>query len=338
MSALLLTTSDEVSALVPLQAQFSTVLITPHLKRAQREFLRPAIGRALLTRLTDHIATEESDPATIDELLELAQEALAHRAVLLALPYLTIDISNAGLQIPQGEGYRPPYQWQVGDLSSALDAASMNAIEELYAFLEENSGEFPEWTSSDECTLYNDTLIRNAREFDEHYAIGGSRVTFLDLKPSLRSAQTLLLGNRIGSAFLADLLAHMESSDDDDTLDTAIDKFRPALANLAISEAKGLVFRYSNGALLSTRLNPNANTKQSVIDDRLTHEMLGTIRQKAYDQGMSFLAVALAWCNENVDDLPDSFAEGPGYVAEADNDVTTIVEARLLTNDGGMML
>ena len=123
MSALLLTTAEEVSALVSLQAQFSTALITPHLKRAQRDFVRSASGRDLRERVTDDIERPESNPETIDELLELVQEALAHRAVLLALPYLTIDISNAGLQIPQGEGYRPPYMWQVGDLSSALDAA-----------------------------------------------------------------------------------------------------------------------------------------------------------------------------------------------------------------------
>lgn len=337
MSALLLTTAEEVSALVSLQAQFSTALITPHLKRAQRDFVRSAIGRDLLERLTDHIETPESNPETIDELLELVQEALAHRAVLLALPYLTIDISNAGLQIPQGEGYRPPYMWQVGDLSSALDAASMNAIEEVYTFLEEHEADFPEWVDSAECTLYNDTLIRNAREFSKHYSIADSRVTFLDLKPSIRSAQTLLLGNRIGQDFLADLLAHQDSSDDDAALDTALEKFRPALAHLAISEAKGLVFRYSNGALLSTRLNPNANTKQSVSDDRLAHDMLGTIRQKAFDQGMAFIAVGLAWCNANADDLPESFTEGPGYSAP-DDDVETIVNARLISNDGGMML
>lgn len=337
MSALLLNTATDVSQAVPLQAQFSNSMILPHIKRAQREFIRPAIGEAMLERLAEHMASS-IDNAQDDELLELVQEALAHRAVMLAVPFLSIDISNAGLQIAASDTFRPPYQWQVGDVTSALDAASMNAIEEVYAFLEAHAEDYGEWTDSDECTLYNDTLLRNAQEFDKHYAIGASRITFLDLKPSIRSAQTILLGNRIGKDFVDDMLAHFDASDDSPALDTAIDLFRPALAHLAISSAKGLMFRYSNGALLSTRLNPNANTKQSTSDDRLTHQMLSDIRQQAYDEGMRFLAVAIAWCNANAADLPSSFTDGPAYVAPADNDPTTIAEARIITNDGGMMV
>lgn len=319
---------------------FDDDTIVPHVRRAERDFVLPVLGRELYEDLLDHYQASASGSGAdvLDDLLLKVQHALAHLAVRYAIPYLTVNVNDHGLHITQTENYRPPFQWQVGQLQNDLLDAGMSGLDDVYSYLEEHAGSLPKWTESTACTLYNDTLIRRASEFARHYPLNRAHVTFADLKAAMRRAQVLVIGNQIGQDFLDELLAHLQdessSSDSGDSLlDTAIEKLQPALAHLTIGMAEELALRRVNGALMSTRTEANASTSSSWIDtkDPNNDEMKG-IRRNAMATGQDFLALAHAWLDENADDL-NTYKNGPGYRAESDQpDMST-----RLHNKGGVV-
>ncbi len=317
---------------VPINYSFTWDLMAPHLKRAERTYLVPVLGDAFLAELVDHTTGSSStaDPV-LDEVVALVQEAESHLAVRFALPYLSVQVGDSGLHITQTDNYRPPYQWQVGDLSQGLHESGMAAIEALYAYLEGHRSEesLDTWTSSSARSTTQDTLLPSATAFDRHYRIGESRITYVDLLPAIRRATALHLQNSLGSAFVAALLGHLnsESSTTDAAMDTALEKVQAALAPLAIAEAKEVVFRYVNGGLLSTRMEPNRTQHEKDANP----EVVVAQRRAALDIGMGLLAQALAWCDANADDLT-------GYTARNSAGELPVVADRIHNTPGMTMV
>ncbi len=318
---------------VPINYSFTPELMEPHLRRAERTYLVPVLGEEFLAELRDHDqGSSSSTSAVLDTAVELAQEALSHLAVRLALPYLSVQVGDAGLHITQTENYRPPYQWQVGDLAAGLHESGMAALEALYAHLERHIGApaVATWAASSARSVVNGVLIPSATEFDRYYRIGASRITYVDLVPAMRRATDLHLRPQLGTAFVDALLAHLNSEDSSSTagdtaMDTALEKVQAALAPLAVAEAKEVMFRYVNGGLTSTRMEPNrAQNEKNVGPDVVQAQ-----RRAALEVGVGLLALAHAWCDANADSLT-------GYTARTSADSLPVVEDRL-HNTGGML-
>jgi hypothetical protein len=183
------------------------------------------------------------------------------------------------------------------------------------------------WLASDAYAEYNDSLLRNATEFQKVYSIGYSRITYVDLKPAIERAQDLVLRPALGDAFYDSLIARLgedpddsssDSGEDSDTgtydlaMDMAIKKLRKALAHLAIGHAKEVMFRAVNGSLLSSRFEKNSTNTVKVIDERLHNEFTVDTRRTAMAMGMELLATAKGWLDRNAEDLP-LYLNGPGY-------------------------
>lgn len=328
---LLITEADVVKAHVPsLTAAFDDETIEPQVRRAQRDYILPVLGEDLMEALLDYIEGSGTDE-DMDELLELVQEALANLAVRYALPYLSISVADHALQITQTENFRPPYQWQVGDLSEALHLAGMNAIEAVYAWLEENEPE--EWVDSEARTTFNETILRTAAEFNTEYKINGSRITYVDLRPALKRAWLLDVVPVIGVDFAAQLLEYLNGNSDSEqtVLDDAIEQLRPALAHLAIGRAEECMFRYVNGALLSTRTESN-RTNDKVDTAR---EVILGIRRTATTTGHDFLSKAHKWLDDHAA-LLTIYADGEGF--REDPDAEPDLDQRLHNSDGFTMV
>jgi hypothetical protein len=198
------------------------------------------------------------------------------------------------------------------------------------------------WKSSEGYASYRDTLLRNASEFSKVLSIGGSHITYVDLRPAIGRAESLIIRKEIGDDFYDQLIQHLNDEDssesdptDSDLLDLAIKKLRPALAQLTIAHATEVLFKTVNGSLLSTRYDGNSTTDVKVIDDRLHNGFAAQTRATALKTGWSLLAVAKGWLDKNADDLP-VYKNGPGYRPLGKEELP--IEERMHNAKGMMMV
>jgi hypothetical protein len=108
-----------------------------------------------------------------------------HFSFFLYLPYLQANISDAGIRVAITETMRSAAKWQVEKIDEAAELQGYMAIEELLAFLEENSSNYPEWAYSPPSAI-----IPSAYDFDVYVSIDASRLIYIKLAPHLRKAES----------------------------------------------------------------------------------------------------------------------------------------------------
>jgi hypothetical protein len=338
---LLFTTTEDLRAHLDLQFEFEFDRARKFIRQAQRTYLVPVLGEAFLAELIEGTSSSGSGEGEdlLDEVTELAKDALGQFTGMLMVPVIQLQMGDAGLHVTAGEHYKTPYQWQIGNYKEALHQAGMAALEELYRVLEENASTFTTWRESTAFSQYNALLLRNAAEFDQHYSIGANRVTYVDLVPAIKRAEQLHMRRMFGATFYDSLIDHLQSEESgsagegDTMLDLVIGKLRPALAHFAISEAKELHFRHINGALISTRYNGDATNKEAEGQSRSDDGWIYRVRTQAISTAHQLLATARSWMDENAADIP-GYTASPAYREEGTEQVT--IEERI-HNYGGIV-
>ncbi len=332
---LLLTTIAQCRAFIIVQAQMEYDQLKPYIRVAQRDQIIPALGAALVKRMTDHQVSAESGTvgAILDELVDNAQDALINFAMRDAIPDLSIDMSAAGLQAVAGDGMRELKQWEKGDLQNMRQVNALSALDACLELLEQNASRFSEWTSSSAYTVASDTLIRRADQFHRYVPINNSRTTFYDLRGPMRRAQKLYIENEIGSAFLAELMRSIDSSDTTATWDAGVESLRQALAPLTIATAKELQFRFDGSSMLTTRMVLNQTGKESAASNSRPNED-GARRKAMEEQGIALLEVARTFFDENASTFP-TYRNSPFYRNADARGVEQVVASRLHTSSNG---
>lgn len=337
----IVTNITEFRSYISVSKAFQFELLKPFVAQAQREYLLPVLGKEMLNDLIEHYQDSAGSDQALDDVLAAGQEVLCLFTFYLAIPSLQLKMNETSLHAVSDEKYKSAYQWQVADYREGYLLAGYSAIESLYDVLTQHVGTLTAWRSSDGYAMANATLLRNAREFNAYYNIGQSNITFVDLKAAMARAQDLVLRNEVGAAFYDSLIAHLTGDDDSDSdtadadmLDVAVKKLRAALAPLAVGHATELLFRTVNGALLSTRYNPNTGADVKAFDDRLHNEFAINVRKNAMRVGYEMLSVARKWLDANADSFP-LYRNGPGYRADGPDERTA--EQRM-HNETGMMM
>lgn len=315
---------------------FTFDLAVPAIRQAERDYIRPALGEALYADLQAHYdGSGSGGESVMDTILQKAQEALGLLSMKILLPMHDVQVSDAGLHVTVSDTHKSPYAWQIANKLEAYHFAGLSALEDLLVYLEEHGGSLESWTGSEAFLHYNDSLLRNAVEFQHELSINGSRVTYVDLKPALRRAWDLDMKPVLGADFCDELIAHLQSEDSDsgasDAKDAAIAKLRPALAYLAIAQATEITFRRVNSGLVSTRLEPDRNNNVDEVDKSGSSDL----RRNAYATGMALLAQAHGWLDAHYTSFP-TYADGPGYRAAGAEEIP--VEDRIHNAGGGLMM
>jgi len=320
----------------------------PLVKRVQRDYLRPVLGKPLLQKLETDFTSLAGAYATV---LSQCQEALAVLAMHAWIRVAQMSLDDTGAHVHVDENHKTPYRWQFGDVREEYLLMGLASLDELYEVLEENRDALAEWKNSAAESLYNSSILRTADDFSRWYAINDSRMTFLDLKPAIRRAEELVVKPRIGEAFYAELVAaqlpqagseesESDSSGDAQSVDElraqVLDKLRGALAHLAIADSKEVIWRQVNGALLSSRIDRNSEEQgSSGSSGRLTLDDVRVVRQNARDEGMGLLAQAHGFLDRNADSFP-TYKDGPGYRPTGNQELG--IEDRIHNTDGIVML
>jgi hypothetical protein len=314
---MLLTENDDLKQRVRLNAQMNVSAMMPMVRQAERDYLVPVLGPDLYAALKDEADSSSPDPGLM-KVLNAAKDVSAIMGYYLYVPVGQLQMDQTGLHALSNDTFKSPYQWQVGDYREAYLLSGYAAIEHLYTVLEEVKP--TAWLNSEACSLYRRSLLRNAREFDRHYRIGYSRITYVDLKPAIERAEDKVLRPVLGDAFYDALVDHLNDANDGSSsdvalrtiMDEAVRRLQKALAPLAVAHATELLFKVVNGSLLSTRFDGNSSNSVKVSDDRLQMEFAATTRANALRVGHEMLALARGYLDRNAESIP-LWKEAPGY-------------------------
>lgn len=173
--------------------------IDPYLNRAERKFLIKLIGQAQYDIFN---AVTQPTTGNTFKALELAQEAISNLSYYLGLPVLSVQVSSAGIFVPESDNTKPISDKQFKELQRSFKSAGHEAIDELLDFMETNKDDFSSWTADDSYTEFKELLVYNTTTFQKEYNINNSRLTFLALVPNIKIVEDQYISGPVQSSLL----------------------------------------------------------------------------------------------------------------------------------------
>lgn len=177
-------------------------LVKPYLADAEEQYLIPIIGQEFYVELSAYNNPAEEYKKKI---LELAERAISNLGVALYLPAGNIQISDSGAQISTTQDKKTAFEWQINRAISSFNRLAMNALEQLIAVLELNKDSIESYKLAEVRVINESYFIRNALEFNIHYHIDRSRLTWLCLQSTARDIEEGMIIPMIGAELAVDL-------------------------------------------------------------------------------------------------------------------------------------
>lgn len=188
----------------PVDKNLSFELVAPYLRDAEEQYLLPIIGYDYYLLLDAYTGNEAVDTYK-NIILELAQRAIANLGLCLYLPVGNIQISDSGAQISSTKEKKMAFEWQINRTIESLSRLAMNALEQLIIQLEKNKETLAAYRDSEIRNVNNSYFIRTALEFNNHYTIDRSRLTFLCLQTKMRAIESDIIIPMITPEYAVDL-------------------------------------------------------------------------------------------------------------------------------------
>ncbi|GAB6122282.1 DUF6712 family protein [Dysgonomonas termitidis] len=197
---------DELRPYIPISTSLSFRNMNPAFQNAFGLFIRPVMGNAVVERLQEiydavvdiSIIREDTDDKEI-KLLYYGQRANAFLAYWYDYDELQVLIGDAGIKRQDSEKTKTPYKYQEHSLKEGFKQKGFDALDNLIAYLEENTDEFPEYLDSENYTRTKDAIVRSTQEVNGYYPVNNSRLVFLRLKPAFRVIEDTVIAPRLGA-------------------------------------------------------------------------------------------------------------------------------------------
>ena len=241
---LLFKTIEEVQTYVNIDNTLSLDTLKPKLREANTEVSRLMGSRLWALLAASHEASRLN--VRLQKLLPFAQEAVAAYTLLYYAPGANIRLSDAGMHSRESGDSPRPYRYERREYLESLQESAEKASENLLVFLEQHERDYPEWTTSENCTLLRESLIKNVLDLQKHVGVAGRRL-FLELKPYLKTAETKVR-SALGTAFFDNIKAEMAELRVAERHEVLLPHLQEALAHFAAAGSSlALAVRMSTG-------------------------------------------------------------------------------------------
>ncbi|MDJ1500459.1 DUF6712 family protein [Xanthocytophaga agilis] len=285
---------------VGINNEFET--ITPDLIQAHDRVLK-LLGSTQYTALE---TAYDAGPVTgeIKSLLEFCQGIITNLCYAEFITPGQLDISDSGFRIQVDGEYKTAFQWQIDDLKLYFRKKAADKEEKMLAFLEEKSSTFPDWANSPASTLFRQYFINSTSEYQDHYNIASSRLTFLALIPTMKYTETFSIEPNISPALFAKLKDQIQNKTLTDKNKLLITYIQPAVAYLTICNAiDELPVEIKENALVVNEYRATGENyrQQATASDKL----LVSKKASACVKGNDYLQRLIAFLNANADDYPE---------------------------------
>ena len=166
---------------IAVNSSFEYTDIKPYLKRAERTFLSPLLGKAQLL-IFENTPTDE----TVLEALDLVEEAICNHAYYLYLPIGEVQVTSGGILVQTNANSTPATPAQIKSLQRSFKSSAHETLDELLEFMEANTAKFTAWTESVNFAIQTELLVNRTSIFNAYYSINYSRQAFISLLPTMR--------------------------------------------------------------------------------------------------------------------------------------------------------
>lgn len=216
---------------IVVSATFDFLKVLPYAKRVERKIILDLIGREQYELIVDHVSSD--DPAPIDYVKELLEEAVANYSLYLALPTINVLITNSGTKTSENKEASNADWKEKRDLSRSLFKTYNEALDDAFQIMEENIADFSEWENSKFYTVFKGFIIPQTSIFNDHFSIQKNRQTFLALKPYMKEVEDQYLKAMLG----AETLALLKTKSTDDVVLEAQELAQKAVVAFTVSKA-----------------------------------------------------------------------------------------------------
>jgi hypothetical protein len=300
MAPKLISTLGEVQEHVPVAMTSSFSVVAPYLVSAERTYIRKLIGEAQYSALAG--ACESNPVDEMAEALDTCRQVITNLGYYLAMPVLSVSVSDAGVQINTSENTKNAFQWQVEDLKDSLIELGFLGIENLLELLDANPDTFSEYHESAEYADLHNSLIISASDFDRHYDIGGSQFVFSCLTRIMKRVEAQTIERALGKSLYAELKAGNLAGKQAELVEGYL---KPALTLLTASKAfVERVITLKDGKVAFNFKGNYNNIKESMPASR---DQVKDLRDQLDADGSAFLSDGLMFIANNPGDF-ENFA------------------------------
>lgn len=280
--------------------------IAPYLKKAERKFLRPLIGKEQLA-VFEQYQTDE----IIKEAQDLAQEAVANFGYYLNLPIGAVQINDSGIHVVDNENSKPASDKQFKELQRSFKKAGHEALDELLEVMEQSAHKFIPWANSSYHKVYKELLVKKTVTFNKYFYIFNSRQTFIAMRPAIKVVEDQFISPVIGRALLAALKnkqTFKERKEVKKLLQQAIVAFtvmKTADNGMFVLDAEGIHMRF----------DVLPYEKQIGLNQFKNSEFLLRTKENKQIEGEEYLKLALKVIEDNTDKFSEyTIKETPDHV------------------------
>jgi len=210
----MLINETDFKAAIPIASNFEFDRLRPDIRRAQLKYLKPILGKDLESVLD---GAYEADDLTEDEqaLIDFIHPALAHLALWLYIPKGNVYVGDQGLQSSFSGDSKPAFEWQKQDFENSMRQNGFDALDELIEYLESVADtDFPDWLTSEGCTLVRSNFVNTAKAFTEQIPkMKGSRYLFMYIRPIMSRIEKQLIESVTGPTLFAELKDEIKADD-----------------------------------------------------------------------------------------------------------------------------
>ncbi len=166
---------DFFTAFTPVSSNLDYQDVKPFIQTSQKQLLKTRIGKSLYDRLIEAITNQDWNSNEL-ELILLLREPVCLYTAYNAWPFLQSKMKNKGLVMSNGQAIQTVTEQNMINLRQELLQHSNYYMNEVDEYLRLNSGNFPEYSSSDPLNHKNDITPYDFGGFFPYksYASGGS--------------------------------------------------------------------------------------------------------------------------------------------------------------------
>lgn len=302
-------TTAELKTYIPANVDFNIEGLMPFIKSAETEFIIPNISQAQYDDLSAaYNVVSPSLTAAQTALLARIQPALAHYAFKKWIPFGQVQIDSAGIRIASTESMKTAFQWQTKDLEASSLQSAYTFMEALLTYMEANKASYALWTASDSYTVFKESFINTASDFNKYFNINSSRLTFISFKACMKKVEDFAVKAVLDATTFAAIKTRIKAGTTT-AADTALLNFiQPAVAHLTIAAAlkTQAAIINSNGIIVAKNVGFMTVDAGDAAGAELKDQMIRT----ASEDGNAYLRQLQQYLNENASAsiYPDYFA------------------------------
>lgn len=198
--------AEELRAYLPVNVNLDYGTIAPALHDAEEQYIKPVLGDTLWCDLSEYYAEAEPEAdAAKDAIIEALQSAVVRIAYYESFDLLAVNLTDSGVQNPNGE--KAAYRYQADAAKETLGKQAFDALQNFFDVLVASG--LREWGPGEESPIDTHCIFRDSKEFFKTTQMQRDFRLFLKLKSVIAIVEGVELSCHVGSV-IAEALRERE--------------------------------------------------------------------------------------------------------------------------------